>query len=1241
MAFVDDFIANLAKDFRQVPGQSASNLNSVASGIVGALISNGLTPLQLLLAAQQTLIGFISGENATNFPGRVNALANLTVAIAPLAGYTATFGEVNIGLLLFEAGYAASGSAILATSSTLLVPIAAGIVAGTVAQAYAETLQSYSNGGAGYQLTTPTEQAGFSLIGMQYDADLALSSTPDANAVSSIITPGSILSINLDPTLWHSTYGGNPPEGYAANDITGRTVLIEGILGSLAGTDGSEFLPLIQGSLDPVVTEILVANVNGVPISDAGVASAFGKGYGEAFILGNTAGSILTPTGMTFDAFVAQGQNNSIDFTSSTANGRGGNLVELVDGGTLTIQAADRTDSTVIWDTSGTGTIAINSGNNTNVPVIEVDIPDVTKANFLAMNLSALDALFGPAIVIVNPTASEHITFNGAQLTTPTAVNVPNPTYDPSLYNPGEPNPNLTPYFVHWQAGGLGYSSGSFDSLPGDSFVSVSKINDISAPTLTLFGFANGDFGFSVPLSTTTFNLITGAQGSVPTTFNGHVPLKAADYLANALKPVSNTSFSPTNFGSANTGTVDPSIGVTSISGTITAFNTYSWLSSFVSLTTGDFNEPDGAFTFDTTSGRWTFTLDLTSAHYQSLALGATALDTLTVHTLDGSVDTITVTVVGSGSGSDTVGQFLSNQTQIDQLNISISIDDTAANISASFDALNGDTHVTSITIGGAGTQVLILTAAQATGDARALGIIANANYQIVISDSASNVAAALPALSSNTHITSITLTDPGTPIFSMSVSQALNSLSVLALISSAHSITISDSAAQLRMFSPAQITALGADGLTLVVATDAAANFNASQRQALGAASVRLTEPYSNGQLATWTWNADGSTHDILYTGITGQSWDTTDVLYGANGSLASEVWKLAGTALEDQTWNAAGEVVQRRYYNANGQVETVSFANGLQTEILYTGIPGQPWDRTDTLYSTSGNQVSETWTTGGALYRTETWNADGSVHDIHAYLVTGQPYTDYDVLYGANGRPVTYTYSNGEVITVSYNASNVIAEALYSNVPNAAWDTIDYLYDASGHTQQGIWTKGGTQAAGGTLVFEQNWRADGTVASHLYGPNGSYSLLEYDFNAASTATTLKNQTNLDGSHAITGLQDGVTLTSTASVADTLTGGGASETFVFGAAFGHDTVTDLATHLSGLGADTLQFQASAFSYLTGGMTQVQEVAAILANATQNVTGAAVIADSAGDSVTLTGVSLANLTANAGVIRVV
>ena len=86
---------------------------------------------------------------------------------------------------------------------------------------------------------------------------------------------------------------------------------------------------------------------------------------------------------------------------------------------------------------------------------------------------------------------------------------------------------------------------------------------------------------------------------------------------------------------------------------------------------------------------------------------------------------------------------------------------------------------------------------------------------------------------------------------------------------------------------------------------------------------------------------------------------------------------------------------------------------------------------------------------------------------------------------------------------------------------------------------------------------------------------------------------------------------------------------------FAFSSGSGKETINGFAT--SGANADYLQLSASAFSYLTPGMTQTQELAAVLLNASSGVAGTT-ITDSHGDSLTLAGISAATLSANPGLV---
>src|SRR6202021_216819 len=97
-----------------------------------------------------------------------------------------------------------------------------------------------------------------------------------------------------------------------------------------------------------------------------------------------------------------------------------------------------------------------------------------------------------------------------------------------------------------------------------------------------------------------------------------------------------------------------------------------------------------------------------------------------------------------------------------------------------------------------------------------------------------------------------------------------------------------------------------------------------------------------------------------------------------------------------------------------------------------------GEPWTATDTLYGANGEPASASWLNGTTVVQIETWNPDGSVHDIHYYGINGQPYTDYDLLY-ANGRKAEAGYSNGMTQTWSYNADGSTHESVLSGVTGA----------------------------------------------------------------------------------------------------------------------------------------------------------------------------------------------------------
>jgi Right handed beta helix region len=95
----------------------------------------------------------------------------------------------------------------------------------------------------------------------------------------------------------------------------------------------------------------------------------------------------------------------------------------------------------------------------------------------------------------------------------------------------------------------------------------------------------------------------------------------------------------------------------------------------------------------------------------------------------------------------------------------------------------------------------------------------------------------------------------------------------------------------------------------------------------------------------------------------------------------------------------------------------------------------------------------------------------------------------------------------------------------------------------------------------------------------------------------------------------------------------DATTSGG--EQFIFSAGFGKETINGFS--VSGTTPDSIQLAKAAFSYLTPGMTQAEDLAAVMSQATRSAFGLT-IADSHGDRLTLMGVTPSLVAANPGVL---
>ena len=175
---------------------------------------------------------------------------------------------------------------------------------------------------------------------------------------------------------------------------------------------------------------------------------------------------------------------------------------------------------------------------------------------------------------------------------------------------------------------------------------------------------------------------------------------------------------------------------------------------------------------------------------------------------------------------------------------------DTAADISAAFTALNGNTEVIEIVI--SDNASLLLSAGQVANDAAALGETSNANgsaYAVQVVDSAANITSDLNALQTTGHVAAITVSDSA-EITCSSPHKLTSDATVLGELNNADGspvhIIVSDTAADIS----SALDALSGDSqVNKIIISDSGSNAVEVSIAQLTADKVALSELYlSNG---------------------------------------------------------------------------------------------------------------------------------------------------------------------------------------------------------------------------------------------------------------------------------------------------------------------------------------------------------------------------------------------------------
>ena len=255
-------------------------------------------------------------------------------------------------------------------------------------------------------------------------------------------------------------------------------------------------------------------------------------------------------------------------------------------------------------------------------------------------------------------------------------------------------------------------------------------------------------------------------------------------------------------------------------------------------------------------SGSFTLAVSDTAAN---VVANITTLETLA---LGGDLTSIILTDTSTPTLSLTVDQVADNVNALADITSAyhLTVADSALDVSADIDALQAlSTKLTSITLTDSGTPALTITGTQLTNDATALSkitsaynmtvsgvtaanaAIAAANTHVTslsIADSAANVAnniAALETLATGGKLTSIVLTDTGTPTLTLTSAQETADAAALALITTPYTLITATSNAPITAAAAAAL--VGKSGVSNVLVSDTAANVitNLAALQTLG----------------------------------------------------------------------------------------------------------------------------------------------------------------------------------------------------------------------------------------------------------------------------------------------------------------------------------------------------------------------------------------------------------------------
>ncbi|WFU04650.1 hypothetical protein QA648_28185 (plasmid) [Rhizobium sp. CB3171] len=304
----------------------------------------------------------------------------------------------------------------------------------------------------------------FSDIAVQYAGQLAAAKSTDAALALGVVDNDSnVVSIDLSPGVWSTSQTETP---VAPNIVGAGNAVIDAIMSFVGTSTPAEsnqdgFTSLFRaagGNLISGITEIKVGTAGGVTLDgtnsaltysgNAGGALLIGAANGNATFIGGGGTNIMI--GQASDTFdIAAGNNIVLEQNggtvtldsstiSDTANSTTWNMVEgkLDSAENFVFNSADLAPLTIVYGASGSDSFDFEAGTDKNVGVFLLQMSDIDQTNFLSLDPEKISAYldahlvnpwgsgfggqFDDEIVIINPTATDVLKYNGQIISDPT-----------------------------------------------------------------------------------------------------------------------------------------------------------------------------------------------------------------------------------------------------------------------------------------------------------------------------------------------------------------------------------------------------------------------------------------------------------------------------------------------------------------------------------------------------------------------------------------------------------------------------------------------------------------------------------------------------------------------------------------------------------------------------------------------------------------------------------------------------